>query len=261
MLKNDLRMTGVEREKLERDLERMLKSVDGNSVSRRDLIKRGAAIGVGSYGLVAALNTVTWPGSGERPEPYVRPPGRSGRGCLWWNLRIAEIGEPPTLDEHQTTVGVTATTGYLMYETLVTYDAEYGIAPELAESWSVSEDQLTHTFNLKQGVTFHNGEPFTAADAVASLERWGQISGVGKNLFEATDSLEAPDDNTMVWTFTRPYGTVYVALSHNTQAPVIYPKSVIDARNSLEPNEDAYRNRSIQAGGMETGCLHPLRAL
>ncbi len=238
MLKNDLRMTGVQREKLERDIERMLKQVDGKSVSRRELIKRGAAIGVGGYGLAAALNTVSGSGRASARNLMSVLQDDPGAGVFGGTLRIAEIGEPPTLDEHQTTVGVTATTGYLMYETLVTYDSQYGIAPELAESWSVSEDQLSHTFNLKQGVTFHNGEPFTSADVLASLERWGQISGVGKNLFEATASLEAPDENTVVWNFTRPYGTVYVALSHNTQAPVIYPKSVIDA-GSLEPNESA----------------------
>jgi peptide/nickel transport system substrate-binding protein len=237
MLKNDLRMSGSDREKLDFDVQRLLKAVNGRDLSRRELVKRGAALGVSGYGLMAALNAV---GGGNRAQArgltslLQEDPASGNYGGT---LRIAEIGEPPTLDEHQTTVGVTATTGYCMYETLVTYDADYGITPELAESWEVSEDGLTVTFNLKQGVTFHNGEPFTAADCVASHERWGQISGVGKNLFEATDSLEAVDDNTFVWHLTQPYGTIFVALSHNTQAPVIYPKSVIDA-GSLEPIED-----------------------
>ncbi|CAN5515052.1 ABC transporter substrate-binding protein [soil metagenome] len=222
----------------ERDVQRLLMAIKDKDVSRRELVKRGAAVGLGSYALLGALGAVTGRNAFQARALASMLQDDPASGTYGGTLRIAEIGEPPTLDEHQTTVGVTATTGYCMYETLVTYDAEYGIAPELAESWEISEDQLTHTFHLRQGVLFHNGEEMTSADVVASLERWGQISGVGQNLFEATATLDATDEYTVTWNFTRPYGTVYVALSHNTQAPVIYPKSVIDA-GSLEPNESA----------------------
>ena len=45
------------------------------------------------------------------------------------------------------------------------------VIPDLAESWEVSEDGLTYTFNLREGVTYHDGEPFTSADVVATFNR------------------------------------------------------------------------------------------
>lgn len=144
-------------------------------------------------------------------------------------LIVAAIGEPQTLDEHQTTAGITAEIGYCMYETLFSYDHEYQPIPMLAESYDVSEDGLTHTFKLRQGVPFHNGDEMTSADVLACLERWGQISGVGKLLMAATEELTAPDDYTIQFLTSKPYGTILIALCNNTQACVIYPKSVIDA--------------------------------
>jgi peptide/nickel transport system substrate-binding protein len=143
-------------------------------------------------------------------------------------LRIAAIGEPSTLDEHQTTAGLTAEIGYCMYETLFAYDKNYEPIPMLAESYNVSDDGTVHTFTLRQGVPFHNGEEMTSADAVASIERWGRISGVGGNIMEVTERIDIIDDYTFEWVTEIPYGTILVALSSNTQACVIYPKSVLD---------------------------------
>jgi peptide/nickel transport system substrate-binding protein len=49
-------------------------------------------------------------------------------------------------------------------------------APSLAESWSTSDDQLTHEFVLRPGLTFHNGEPITAEDVKFSFERYHGVS-------------------------------------------------------------------------------------
>jgi peptide/nickel transport system substrate-binding protein len=76
----------------------------------------------------------------------------------------------------------------------------------------------------------------TSADVKATLDRWGQISGVGKRIYEKTTSVDATDEYTITWNLTEPYGTIAIALSNNTQAASIYPKSVIDA-GTLEPNE------------------------
>ncbi len=222
----------------ERDLQRLLMSLKDRDVSRRELLKRGAAIGLGSYALVGALNTVGGPLQVRARALASSLQDDPGSGNFGGTLRIATYSEVGTLDEHTTTGEITAVLGYCLYETLVTYDSTYGITPELATDWTISEDGLTYTFNLKRDVFFHNGEPFTAADAVASLERWGVISGVGQNVFAATASLEATDEHTLTWTFTQPYGTIFVALSHNTQAPVIYPKSIVDAAGDAATIED-----------------------
>ncbi|MBR9765122.1 MAG: ABC transporter substrate-binding protein [Rhodobacteraceae bacterium] len=58
-----------------------------------------------------------------------------------------------------------------VYEGLVRYNADLKIEPALAASWEILEDKVTWRFHLREGVTFHNGNPFTAEDVVASLER------------------------------------------------------------------------------------------
>jgi peptide/nickel transport system substrate-binding protein len=211
----------------QRDLLRLLAAAEGKSVSRRELVKRGSAIGLGA----AALGAVGGPGMFRMSALAQEDAGTPGG-----NLTVALVGEPPTLDEHQTTAGVTAEVTSPIYETLFAYDNEWQPQPMLAESHTISEDGLTHTIALRQGVPFHNGEIMTSADVKATLDRWGQISGVGKRIYEKTTSVGATDENTITWNLTEPYGTIAIALSNNTQAASIYPKSVIDA-GTLEPNE------------------------
>jgi peptide/nickel transport system substrate-binding protein len=220
----------------ERDLQRLLKRLDGRDISRRELVKRGAAIGLSTYGLTSALGAVGGPARLQARALAAMLQDDPAAGTRGGTLIVASIGEPATLDEHQTTAGITAEIGYCMYETLMAYDEDYRPVPMLAESHEVSEDGLTHTFVLRQGVTFHNGEPMTSADVKASLDRWGQISGVGQRIYEKTTSVDATDEYTVTWNLTEPYGTILVALSNNTQAATIYPKSVVDA-GTLEPNE------------------------
>jgi len=142
------------------------------------------------------------------------------------------------MDEHQSTAEIIAVIGYCMYEGLYTYDATYQAIPELVETDTVSEDGMTHTMKLRQGVMFHNGDEMKAADALASVERWGRISGVGKNLMAKVTSLTATDDYTLEWKLSQPYGTILIALAHNTQACTIHPKSILDAAGD-DPMTDA----------------------
>ena len=158
-------------------------------------------------------------------------------GVRGGTLRVGTIGEPATLDEHTTTT-FTAELMYPVYETLFTYDAEYNAVPELVDTHTISEDGLTHTMTLRQGVTFHNGDPMTAADVHASVTRWASISGVGKNLFEAVDEFVEVDDHTVEFRLNKPYGTILIALAHNTQACTIHPKSIMEAAGETPFTDD-----------------------
>jgi peptide/nickel transport system substrate-binding protein len=173
------------------------------------------------------------------PYPALASMRRTGyqdsvSGTRGGNLRVVTSGEPPTLDVHQTTTGITAEIGYNIYETLFTFDAQYQILPMLAESYTVSEDKLTHRIVLRQGVPFHNGELMTADDVIASINRWGQLSCVGKRLLAATNEIARIDDHTIEIRMDQPFGTFPVALGQNSQGCVIYPRSVID-KGTLEP--------------------------
>lgn len=169
----------------------------------------------------------------EEEEPADDESG-DGEGQYGGTLRVATIGEPATMDMHQTTAGITASIGFCWSEALFHYDQNYEPIPMLAESYNVSDDGTVHTFVLRQGVPFHNGDEMTAADVVASLERWGEISGVGGNLMEATEEINIVNDYEIEWITNIPYGTILVALCSNTQACTIHPQSVMEAAG-LDP--------------------------
>jgi|SRR5665811_387895 len=194
-------------------------------LTRRDVMQKSAAAGLGaaSAGMLGA------------GPAFARQEGEPVRGG---KLRVGHIGEPATLDEHQTTT-FTAEIMYPVYETLFTYDAEYQAIPELVDTHTVSEDGLTHTMTLRQGITFHNGEPLTAADVHASVTRWAEVSGVGKKLFEAVNEFVEVDDSTVEFRLKKPYGTILIALAHNTQACTIHPKSVMDAAGDVPFTDDS----------------------
>ena len=121
-------------------------------------------------------------------------------------VRVGLVAEPASLDF--TTSGGAAIPQVMMdnvYETLVTID-EGEIVPALAQSWEVSEDRTTYTFTLREGVRFSNGAEFTAEDARFSIERVGSdawTNGLAGRL-DVVESVEAPDDTTVVVTLSRP---------------------------------------------------------
>lgn len=219
-----------------KEVDSLLLEWEHGRLSRRSILKRSLALGL----TVPALAGLTArAGSGQASAAVLRAmQDDPNAGIVGGTLKVATIGEPPHLDEHQSTAEIIAVIGYCAYEGLFTYDATYQPVPELVETHTISEDGLTHTMALRKGVMFHNGEELKAADAIASVQRWGRISGVGKRLMEKTAEIVQVDDYTIDWKLTQPYGTILIALAHNTQACTIHPKSVLDAAGD-EPITDA----------------------
>src|ERR1051326_4015230 len=84
-------------------------------------------------------------------------------------LRIAMIGEAPTLDAHVTTATITREIGINIFETLYALDAKYQPVPLLVESHEIQDGGKRYVLKLRRGVKFHNGKELGAADVVASL--------------------------------------------------------------------------------------------
>jgi peptide/nickel transport system substrate-binding protein len=143
-------------------------------------------------------------------------------------LRIAFIGEPPTLDLHWTTALITQDITSHIYEGLLAMNSKFEVSPMLAERWTSSKDRLTYTFTLRRGIRFHHGKEMTAEDVVASLTRWGRIATGGRRVFAVVDSLTAPDPHTVVFRLKEPYALLPLELGYYVQPAVIYPKEVID---------------------------------
>ena len=122
-------------------------------------------------------------------------------------------------DPHKSTSRANAEILFMAGDTLVAlgYDMKT-VVPSLAESWTVSEDGKTYTFKLKKGVKFCSGKAFTAADVVASIERWldPETKGVTKNRAGDVDKVTAIDDHTVEYKLKQPYSELlYQMTQHN----------------------------------------------
>ena len=92
------------------------------------------------------------------------------------------------------------------YETLVTVDpADLAVQiPRLAETWEANEDQTVFTFNLNPAATFADGSPVEAKDVQWSWERLHNTKGSASYLMDGIESIETPDEQTVIATFARP---------------------------------------------------------
>jgi peptide/nickel transport system substrate-binding protein len=142
-------------------------------------------------------------------------------------LKVAVIGEPPSLDPHATTATITRQIMWHVFETLFTWDAHYNAIPMLVDTYAISDSGRTYTFKLRRGVKFHNGKELVAADVVASLTRWGKIANAGKPVWRTVQSIEARDPSTVVVSLKEPSGSLVTSLAMTGTS--IYPKEIIDA--------------------------------
>jgi peptide/nickel transport system substrate-binding protein len=119
-----------------------------------------------------------------------------------------------------------------VYEGLVSFDRTGAIVPALAESYDLSEDGLTWTFHLRQGVKFHDGSDFDSADVVATFERArDKESGhTHPEYYSAISEIAAPDAYTVVFTLSQPSR----GLLYNLARPdsIIYPPEKAETQRS-----------------------------
>jgi peptide/nickel transport system substrate-binding protein len=95
--------------------------------------------------------------------------------------------------------------------------------------WKVSDDKLTYTFTLRDGLKWHDGAPVTAEDCVASLKRWGKNDGMGQKLMDFTASLEATDAKTITLKLKEPYGLVLESIGKpSSLVPFMMPKRLAE---------------------------------
>jgi len=85
------------------------------------------------------------------------------------------------------------------------FEGADGLAPRLATSWEGSADGLTVIFKLREGVTWHDGKPFSSADvAFSALQVWKPLQNLGRVVFKDLEAVDTPDDHTAVFRFARP---------------------------------------------------------
>lgn len=139
------------------------------------IARRSRLLGAGLLGalLLSACSAGSGGSDGEQPDPAdgATTPGET-EGPSQDSITVGLWAEPPTLDlATNTAAAIPQVVLYNVHETLVKIDQEGEIVESLATEWSTDEDGTLYTFTLREGVTFSNGEPFTADDVVFSIER------------------------------------------------------------------------------------------
>jgi peptide/nickel transport system substrate-binding protein len=117
----------------------------------------------------------------------------------------------------------------------------HGLAPSLAESWSVSEDARTYDFVLREGAKFHNGDPVTAADVKFSFERY---KGASNALMKArVEAIEIADPRHVRFKLKEPWLDFLTYYATATGAGWIVPKNHIE-----KVGEEAFKKAPVGAG-------------
>ncbi len=163
-------------------------------------------------------------GSEETNRPAVVAPADDDQGPVRGDWVVRRLGaEPKTLNP------ITARDMYQMfvneyvYESLLRYNKEtLELEPELAESYTISDDHLEYTFNLRRGVRFHDGTPMTAHDVAFAFERIKDPAVDAahlRNYYRNVERIEVIDDYTVKFVCTEPYWLTLVVTGGTPAMP------------------------------------------
>jgi len=149
------------------------------------------------------------------------------------NLVYIVQPEPPSLAPYLSTSGPIGLVAPKIYQGLLDYDLDLNIVPELAESYEISDDGLTVTFNLQKGVTWHDGEPFTSADVQFTImEVLKEFHPRGPNSFKEVTEIQTPDDHTAIFKLERPAPYMMRAFA-GYESPIV-PKHLLEGKDIRE---------------------------
>ncbi len=150
-------------------------------------------------------------------------------------LIAAIAGEPDQLDPNKTSAYFSFEVLENVYDTLVEPDADLTMRPALAESWDVTPDQLTWTFHLRRGVTFHDGSPFTADDVVFTYRRIIDEELANVDKLSAVADIRATDPSTVVIRLKQPSPNLLTNLGGFKGMAIVQRKNVESGQIATHP--------------------------
>ena len=142
-------------------------------------------------------------------------------------LKVVPHSGLKILDPIWTTAYITRNHGYMIYDTLFTLDKAGAIQPQMADTVTRSDDGLTVTITLRDGLKWHDGADVTAADTVASINRWAGKDAMGQKMMTFVDGLEATDAKTMVFKLSTATSLIELALAKpSSNVPFMMPARI-----------------------------------
>jgi len=150
-------------------------------------------------------------------------------------LKVVKHSDVKIIDPIWTTAYIVRNHGYMIYDTLFAVNDKLEVKPQMVESWKVSDDKLTYSFTLRDGLKFHDGAAVTTEDVIASLKRWASRDAMGQKLMSVVKDLTAVDAKSFTLTLKEPYGLVIESLGKpSSLVPFIMPKRVADTPGNTQ---------------------------
>ncbi|MFD1984559.1 ABC transporter substrate-binding protein [Mesorhizobium newzealandense] len=165
------------------------------TISRRDLVKLGLAAGT-AMSIPSVLRAQT-----------AATAARTVRMVMQM---------PAVFDPIFSTAYATGSHGLGIYDTLFALDSKLMPQPQMVGKWGVSDDKKTYTFELRDGLSWHDGTPVTAADCVASIRRWGQVHPGGQLIMARANDISKKDNKTLTISLKEPLGVLIDILADLT---------------------------------------------
>lgn len=177
----------------------------------------------------ALLASACASGGDEPTAPEAGPPDQEGaEEPRYGGTLVAALPDPGQLNPGITTSGITHPVTGQIFNGLVRLDRKFEPQPDLAKAWEVSEDLKTYTIALEEDVRWHDGEPFSSADVKYTFEavllQFSQRTRAA--LGPILESIETPDQNTVVFNFKQPYPP-FMSLVDEDNAPIL-PKHIYE---------------------------------
>ena len=154
--------------------------------------------------LAVGIMSAVLSGCGDSSNQALTPEERAAANVI--NVGIAQDLDE-SLDPHKVVAAGTKEVMFNVFEGLVKPTPDGELIPAVAEDWTISDDRLTYTFTLREGVKFHNGDTVSAEDVVYSIDRATASDDPGVipvPAFESITSVEAVDEGTVAITIDEP---------------------------------------------------------
>ena len=153
-------------------------------------------------------------------------------------LRVVPQANLTSLDPVWTTAVVTRNHGFMVYDQLCAQDAGGVIRPQMVEGWLEEDDGRSLTFTLRPGLKFHDGQAVTAADCVASIQRWRRRDPFTQVLWPRVDDLSVLDDRRFRFRLKQRVPLLLQALGQ-TQFPCFIMPARIAATDAFQQIREA----------------------
>jgi len=149
-------------------------------------------------------------------------------------LRAVMHSDLKILDPIWTTAYIVRNHGYMIYDTLLAQDEKGEIKPQMVEKYEAAADGKGYTFTLRDGLEWHDGQPVTSEDCIASIKRWAAKDSLGQKMMTFVDSISAVDAKTFNIKLKESTGLVLLGLSKpSSNVPFMMPKRVAET----DPNK------------------------